>query len=84
MPRCVTIFLLFTTFLTFQSYAHWLTSTYAESALYACLGFYSIGWDGKDGAGGDVATGVYLYRLSLRNYSLAKKMLLVHREKVQT
>ncbi len=28
-------------------------------------GSYSVVWDGRDGTGGDVASGVYLYRLEV-------------------
>ncbi|MBI1807480.1 MAG: FG-GAP repeat protein [Ignavibacteria bacterium] len=41
-------------------------------------GEYIVHWDSKDDAGSDVATGVYLYRLSVKNHSLSKRMLLIH------
>ena len=36
---------------------------------YYNAGNYSIDWDGRDGQGNTVASGVYFYRLKLENYS---------------
>jgi subtilisin family serine protease len=40
-------------------------------------GSYSVTWDGTDGAGRQLATGVYLYRLRAGDHTEAKKMLLL-------
>jgi len=40
-------------------------------------GTYSINWNGTDNYGGEVATGVYLYRLQTTAYSQTRKMLLL-------
>ena len=40
-------------------------------------GNYSVAWDGKDELGGDVAAGVYLYRLSCGDVEQTRKMILV-------
>ncbi len=37
----------------------------------------SVRWDGRDDAGGSVATGVYLYRLNAPGFSETRKMLLL-------
>ena len=40
-------------------------------------GRHSIAWDGRDGAGQIVSSGVYLYRLEAGGRSEAKRMLLL-------
>lgn len=40
-------------------------------------GKYQISWDGKDKCGKDVASGIYLYRLSAGDLTLIKKMVLL-------
>ncbi len=37
-------------------------------------GKYSIKWDGRDGFGRFVASGVYIYAISIRNFNVSKKM----------
>jgi len=39
-------------------------------------GYYQISWDGRDENGRNVASGIYLYRLTTANYTSAKKMVL--------
>jgi hypothetical protein len=41
-------------------------------------GHYTVSWDGRDGTGKKVASGIYLYRLHLQNESEIKKMILLH------
>ncbi len=40
-------------------------------------GSYAIEWDGKDSQGREVASGIYLYRLTTRNFNKIKKMLMI-------
>ena len=40
-------------------------------------GTYSVIWDGRDGAGRDVASGVYLCRMEVDDYLAVRKLLLV-------
>lgn len=40
-------------------------------------GIYSVIWDGRDDAGDEVASGVYLYRLGVGDFSESKKMVLI-------
>ena len=40
-------------------------------------GSYSVTWDGTDDAGRDVASGVYLCRMTAGAYSAVRKLLLV-------
>jgi hypothetical protein len=40
-------------------------------------GTYQVTWNGKDGWGQSVASGLYLYRLEVGNFSSTKKMLLM-------
>jgi hypothetical protein len=40
-------------------------------------GSYEIAWDGKDGKGGEVPSGIYYYRLTAGSFSSCRKMLLV-------
>jgi hypothetical protein len=40
-------------------------------------GIYQISWDGKDETGKDVASGIYLYKLSSKDITLTRKMLLL-------
>ncbi|PWB70560.1 hypothetical protein C3F09_08920 [candidate division GN15 bacterium] len=40
-------------------------------------GTHRVGWDGRDARGNAVASGVYLYRLSVEGKTMAKKMLLL-------
>ena len=39
-------------------------------------GYYQVSWDGRDENGKNVASGIYLYRLTTANYTSAKKMVL--------
>jgi flagellar hook assembly protein FlgD len=39
-------------------------------------GYYSATWNGRDGFGRLVASGIYLYRLEAGNYSATGKVLL--------
>ena len=39
-------------------------------------GYYQVSWDGRDENGRNVASGIYLYRLTTANYTSAKKMVL--------
>ena len=41
------------------------------------VGSYSVRWDGKDDAGRDVASGLYLCRMEVGDYRAVWKMLLV-------
>jgi hypothetical protein len=38
---------------------------------------YKVIWDGKDGAGKDVASGIYFYRLKVGDYAETKRMVLL-------
>jgi hypothetical protein len=40
-------------------------------------GFHSVVWDGKDQAGKQVASGVYIYRLQSGDFSTARRMMLL-------
>ncbi|KPL01845.1 MAG: hypothetical protein AMJ73_09690 [candidate division Zixibacteria bacterium SM1_73] len=40
-------------------------------------GSYEVIWDGKDGKGNDVSSGIYFYRLDTENYQKTKKMTLL-------
>ena len=40
-------------------------------------GSFSVVWDGRDDAGGDVASGVYLCRMEAGEYRAVRKMLLM-------
>ena len=42
-------------------------------------GYYTVTWDGKDSSGGEVASGVYFYRLSVDGgrWSATKRMVLL-------
>lgn len=40
-------------------------------------GYHSVIWDGRDEMGKDMASGVYLYRLTSNNFNQTKQMLLV-------
>ena len=44
---------------------------------YMSAGHHSIAWDGLDGAGTPVSSGVYLYRLEAGGRSETKRMLLL-------
>ncbi len=44
---------------------------------YHNVGNFRITWDGRDDAGNRVSSGVYIYRLSGRDVSLSKKMILL-------
>lgn len=44
---------------------------------YSAAGSYSVIWDGNDGAGAGVASGVYVYRLTHAGTTISKKMQLV-------
>ncbi len=39
-------------------------------------GIHEVQWDGKDSKGGDVSSGIYLYRLSVNGYAQTRKMVL--------
>jgi flagellar hook assembly protein FlgD len=40
-------------------------------------GHKSVIWDGKDGRGQEVASGIYFYKISAENYRKTKKMVLL-------
>ncbi|MBI4722264.1 MAG: T9SS type A sorting domain-containing protein, partial [Candidatus Stahlbacteria bacterium] len=40
-------------------------------------GFYTVKWNGKNGMGKKVATGIYFYRLDTHEYTATKKMYLI-------
>ena len=40
-------------------------------------GYHQVVWDGRDGRGRSVATGVYIYRLETPSKSMARKMMLL-------
>jgi hypothetical protein len=40
-------------------------------------GSYTVAWNGKDETGNSMASGIYLYRLSAGNQTIAKKMVLL-------
>jgi hypothetical protein len=42
------------------------------------LGYHAIIWDGKDGTGREVPSGVYFYRLRVGNYEQTRKMIFLH------
>jgi len=44
---------------------------------YCTPGTHTVTWDGKNSAGEDVASGIYLYRLTVGNYQETKKMVLL-------
>jgi len=41
-------------------------------------GLYEVRWDGLDNADRELASGVYVYRLTAGNETLARKLLLLH------
>jgi len=40
-------------------------------------GIYEVDWDGNDGNGNSVSSGLYFYKLESRHYSVGKRMLLI-------
>ncbi|MFQ6093947.1 MAG: FlgD immunoglobulin-like domain containing protein, partial [bacterium] len=40
-------------------------------------GYYTVAWDGRDGAGGQMPSGIYFYRLEAGAFTDTKRMLLV-------
>jgi len=40
-------------------------------------GYYTFEWNGRDGFGNDVASGMYLYKIMAGDYSGSKKMILL-------
>ena len=44
---------------------------------FLSAGSYSVSWDGKNNHGSDVASGVYMYRVTSGNFDSVKKMLLI-------
>lgn len=47
------------------------------SQQHSAPGYYSVHFDGRDASGRPLASGVYYYRLTLRDYSATKKMILL-------
>lgn len=43
-------------------------------------GYYSVNWDGRDGKGQEVASGIYFYCLETSNFRSARKMTLVRQD----
>ena len=41
------------------------------------VGFYRVVWDGRDDQGREVASGIYLYRLSTGRQVMTRKLLLL-------
>jgi hypothetical protein len=41
------------------------------------VGWHEVMWDGKDDSGDDVSSGIYFYKMSSREYTKTKKMLLL-------
>jgi hypothetical protein len=48
-----------------------------EDVLDASAEPYEVVWDGRDGAGRQVASGVFFYQLDAPNYTLARKLILL-------
>jgi flagellar hook assembly protein FlgD len=44
---------------------------------YQSAGYKSINWDGKDGQGRGLATGIYFYRIQAGNFTRTNKMILM-------
>ena len=40
-------------------------------------GYHSVEWDGRNDAGAQVASGIYIYRFSADNYLRVQKMILM-------
>jgi flagellar hook assembly protein FlgD len=40
-------------------------------------GYHTVTWDGKDGSGKRVPSGVYFYRLSVGEFTATRRMLLM-------
>ena len=40
-------------------------------------GYYSVSWDGRDGLGKEVSSGIYFYRLHAGSYYEIRKMVLL-------
>ncbi len=38
-------------------------------------GFYQVEWDGRDELGREVANGIYIYQIKMKNFSQSRKML---------
>lgn len=41
-------------------------------------GFHSVRWDGKNGRGVTMSSGIYLYRMQAGDFTRLRKMSLVH------
>jgi hypothetical protein len=41
------------------------------------VGFYRLGWDGKDKDGGELASGIYFYRIQAGDFVKCKKMIML-------
>ena len=40
-------------------------------------GWYDLAWDGRDGRGKAIATGLYIYRIVAGNFTKTRKMVLI-------
>jgi flagellar hook assembly protein FlgD len=40
-------------------------------------GYYTVTWDGRDGSGNEVASGLYFYRLEVGDFTAVKRMVLM-------
>jgi len=40
-------------------------------------GYYSVSWDGRDGEGKEVSSGIYFYRIEAGDFVQTRKMILL-------
>ena len=40
-------------------------------------GYYSVRWDGRDNAGGELASGIYIYRIQAGDFAQSRRMILL-------